>query len=75
MTIMRYFLMCILLAFAMAPTSLAQHSEKYKNCKKACRAAHDTASAECKKKPTAEQQACQNAAKAAVTKCKGACTE
>lgn len=75
MTIMRYFIMCVLLVFAATPTALAEHSVKYKNCKKACRATHDTAIAECKKKPTAEQQACQNAAKAAVTKCKGACTE
>lgn len=73
--VMRYIRICLVLAFAATPTALAEHSVKYKNCKKACRTTHETALAACKKKPTAEQQACKNAAKDAVTKCKGVCTE
>ena len=80
--IIKYLLACLVLAFAAAPAALAQHStaspqhsEKYKNCAKACRATREKARAECKKKPTAEQQACQSAAKDAVTTCKRTCTE
>jgi hypothetical protein len=73
--IIKYLLLCFVLAFAATPAALAQHSEKYKTCAKACRAVHEKARAECKKKPIAEQPACQNAAKDAVTKCKRPCTE
>jgi Ni/Co efflux regulator RcnB len=71
----KYLLMVIIFAFMATPATLAQHSEKYKNCAKACRATRERASAECQKKPAAEQQACKNAAKNAVTKCKRTCTE
>ena len=67
--------MSLLSAILPLQTASVQHSTKYKNCKKACRAAHETAGAECKKKPVAEQQACLNAAKAVAAKCKQACNE
>lgn len=73
--IIKYLLLCLVLAFAASPAALAQHSEKYKNCAKACRATREKARAECKKKAPAEQQACLNAAKDAVNACKRTCTE
>jgi len=72
---MKYFLMSLLLAILPVQTAKVQHSAKYRDCKKACRTAHETAGAECKKKPVAEQQACLNAAKAVAAKCKQSCTE
>jgi len=63
------------LAISSAQAGVVHHSAKYKECKKSCRAARDTAGAECKKKPISDQQACQNVVKANANKCKRACTE
>jgi len=73
--LLRYFLLNLVLAIAPLTSAVAQHSVKYRNCKKACRAAHETARTECKKKPLAEQQPCIITAKATAAKCKQACNE